>query len=226
MGELYWVGHVVNDATYMLVFAQFVLFSIILWRIPSILSLTVHSIFNGREDELYAYLQRYMPWPLFRLIVHAQTAIGLSLSVWLIAERYGLIKTNHTPGDLLIPLALFGIIIVFEFLRRLTYRFFNWLYSPAHSYDDWRNYASIAEWIWCIFLPVVPLLALSPISPSIALIVLISLFVVFRMSLIFKSIKLCRSTEANPLQVFLYLCTHEILPYLYLIVGVGGLLYL
>lgn len=214
MGELFYTGQLGVDAA---IIALFILLSgvaFVVARVPRFFPSIYEALVSGREQEFYSYLARYISPVLFRALSYLQSIFGLTLAALLFMIRVQHTEWANEPKDLLPFLLLFALILCFFTLHRLGYRLISWVFVPRAERIHWRWRYTLLEWLWGISSILTACVFLIPETGIVGLVCLICFFLLWRTLLFIKSIPCLRTAEIGWFHLFMYLCAHEILPFL------------
>lgn len=220
MWELFWVEQPILDAIYLTNLALFVLLTIVVSSVPDLVKVGFATVVSGKEDELYLFVGRHMPWRQFAFYTFLQQSIGCALLVWLFLRRSELIPSGLSLQELYIPAALFGGFLLLLLVRSLLSRIWKWLFIPQVRVTTWRCRELFLAWLWSATLPFLSIALILPTPPLAVAGVVLVFFLLWRIVFIAKMIRSLREVELSSSRVFLYLCAHEILPLVYLLIAV------
>lgn len=213
-------GQLVNDVIFALILVLFVLFSVVyrnnfrlfLKMLQDVQSVKErHSLFlltSGREG-------------FFRNFMTFQTLLLVSVTLFSIARIHGITNGAMSEGKALMALfVLFAVVFLYYQFKQWMYFSIGIVFSNRQKYKLWKSgyNAVIGTWGILLYLPVLWLSYVGGYH-TIAIWLFIILFVLSRLVIIYKIIRIFYRKSENLFYLILYLCTQEILPLVFLYEG-------
>ena len=160
----------------------------------------------------------------FRGFMIFQMLLLVSVALFNVARVYNRIDSSISElQQLLVLLGVFGIILVYYTLKQFLYFVVGRLFFEEQQYRLWKNGYNAVQIVFgvTLYIPVLWLVFVQK-HLDIAFILLLFLFILSRLVIFYKVIRIFNNKGSNILYLILYLCTQEILP---LILLYEGLIY-
>ena len=190
------------------------LLTLVLWRYtPGLLGVAVHSLRSRGRNTGMGYIARFAPINLFRFLVYLVNSLGigfLSLRLMGLMGALPADKQDYQGMFLLVGAVSLGC---YAFLWR--YLFFGGLVGEALRQDYF-----FLDWLRALSLAPLGLLCLSPLPAPLLLQLTLGLLLLIQGLGILQLIRRLAASSAGYVLLFLYLCAHELAPFLYLL-GIG-----
>ncbi len=218
-GLPFWTGQTIYDLLFTLLILQFGVLGLVSARVPGFFRELLKAVAFSQESVFFATLHRYIRPRLFVLIGRMQNAMLLTISFYLFFDETVSLSSFALGQSVVFLILLFLILLLFFLVRRLFYALFGYLYFDREHVKQWQRRYDLLEWIWGIMLYLVPVIAMSSNSIEIAFWLFISIFILWRIVLLIKTFVDINVRDIGYLQLLLYLCSHEFLPFVYLLVA-------
>lgn len=152
-----------------------------------------------------------------------QSIILLSVSIYDIMLDYSSIKIEHEK-PLFTILAFIVVIFLFLFIKTMVYSFLGYVFDIGKIMMIWKRANTIAFEILGIlyFIPTL-LLIYSTLYHTTIIAFMLVIFAIIQITLFYQIINFFIKEKFNFLYLIAYLCTFEILPYIYLSIGLAFL---
>ena len=160
----------------------------------------------------------------FRSFMIFQMLLLVSIALFNVARLYNRIDSSISElQQLFILLGIFGILLVYYAFKQLLYFVVGRLFFEEQQYRLWENGYSAVQIVFgvTLYIPVLWLVFVQK-HLDIAFILLLFLFILSRLVIFYKVIRIFNNKGSNILYLILYLCAQEILP---LILLCEGLIY-
>lgn len=211
--ESLWHMQPFSDIATLSMLAIVLLFLLTYTLVPSYISIASARLWRlHSRDDLSSYIKRFLPYRLFRLLIDAIIALELGLSIYLLGQEF-LVTYPKDYIEALLMLLLYssGCYFLFWLMRRLgdctAYAF-----SLGDLALPWRDDRVTINYYYAFgMLPLTLLLSLD-VSYRLLIFLILGWFMLWRISLIVNGIRRLREDGLDGLFIFLYLCTHEIVP--------------
>lgn len=113
--------------------------------------------------------------------------------------------------------AYIGICLVYLFLKWLIYSFLGWIFFDGSRVSQWlESYSTLLYYLGFALFPYVLLLIYFDLNIQLALIIGLFLFVLVKISMFYKWLKLFCNNLYGSFLLILYFCALEMLPFLIL----------
>lgn len=224
MAQGFWASQPTIDVLYLTAGIGLLLGLLLLLLVPGLIGLTVNSYLHSRTERVSAYIARYVPYPIYSGAVHLLNALlGANLLLRLM-QRLELFELSSGPAEVWgIFLGIFlGLLVWFAFYR-ISFSMWSYIYMPEEGAQLLKqDYFVIAGIRGLLMLPLT-LILLSPVSTSICLWLLGGSFVLCQSLRWLQAVRRLWYGEDSYIYIFLYLCAHELLPWIYLVLGISCL---
>jgi hypothetical protein len=159
---------------------------------------------------------------VFRGFMIFQALYLLSLFFFIAGHSYGYIHDYDTiEMNLLAFGVIFLILFTFYLFKQVLYSLSGFIFTGPDLYKTWRTAYTAVTGVWGILLYVpVLLLAFTETHIRIPGLTLIVLFLLWRLVVAYKTIRIFNMKIIGFLYIILYLCGQEILPLIFLYEGV------
>lgn len=219
----FWIYQSSIDILTILILLMWATAALIISKVPGLLSNMFIALVSNRGEDFRTFITRFMSQGIFVHLSHIMSALGIAIVVYnfyLTQNMLSLADFNETIAFL----AFFTfIILAFFLMRRIIYHILGYIFLKKISVKEFLQQYYLLEWVWYFFLLPTMLLTLLPETRLIAIYIFIFFFVVWRILVCISLLRINRSEMGNPLHLFLYLCAHEILPFVYAAVGINYL---
>lgn len=211
---MFWQGQAELDILYIVVFLGWGLSLSLVLMLPGLSLVALESYRYRRTDAIQLYIGRFLPYPLFDVLV--SLARGLFLTSTLLGYlRQSPLWTDYGGTEHLLIYLVVGVVVLMflDVLRRTSYALWAYTFMPllsARYLDADRlmiSYATLP-----LLLPL-PLMALQPSTSELALVALIVVLALGSLLRIVQSLRRLLGSSDGYVYIFLYLCTHELLPW-------------
>jgi hypothetical protein len=221
VGIRLWEGQMINDLLFAMLLGQLVIFSVVFRANHRLFSKMIRDMAQVK-DRLSLFEEVSGNETIFRNFMTLQSLFLCSISIFLISRNEGYIIYYPDLTDCLKLIALiFIILFTFYLLKQAMYIAVGSVFATPDQYRIWRTGYSAATGLWGVSL-YIPVLWISFIGSHerIAAIMFAALFIAWRLSIIYKSIRIFNIKSIGILYISLYLCALEILPLLFLFEGI------
>lgn len=222
MSQFFWSSQPLLDVLYTTMGLGWLLGLLLLLAVPGLAGLVINSYLHSRTESISAYIARFVPYPLYAggvYVLGALSGANLLLS--------GLSRTGLLANDLsyelawLVYLGCFLALISWYAIYRVDFAFWSYLYMPRDGAQLLgQDYFVLATLRSLLMLPMT-LLFLSPASDTLCLWLTAMGFLLLQGLRWVQVFRRLWSGGNVPIYIFLYLCGHELLPWGYLILGIG-----
>ncbi len=215
-GMLFWSGHIVHDVAFLVLTLGLLLVGLVTYRTPGLVRMIAESLFYRRELLFFAQLRRSIPCWLFRFVGRGLSALLLALITFFLLDREDLL-IQFSPREMVgVYLALFTFFALFFWIRRLAYRFLGWVYLSRDTYKEWVSCYALLEWIWSLPLYIAIILQFRDETFWYGVGLAAGTFLLWRIILLWRTISLLTGQKVSYLLLSLYLCGHEVVPFVLL----------
>lgn len=212
--NVFWQGQAELDILYMVVFLGWGLSLILVLLLPGLTLVALESYRYKRTDVIGLYIGRFLPYSLFDTLVSLTRALFITSTLlsYLRGEPWW---ATHGGVERLLLYHLLGVLVLMflDLLRRGSYALWAYTFMPplaARHLDADRLMISYATLPLLLMLPLAAMQATLSLPALIALISVLGLGSLLRIVQVFR--RLVGSSDGY-VYVFLYLCTHELLPW-------------
>lgn len=181
---------------------------------PGLLGIVVSSYTHSRLEDLSGYITKFVPYPIFvisiylihffavcNIVLHT----GLRLAHWTDVDLFEFMSREmwFVLGFVALPL-----------FYHLTFSLWSCLYMPLDGAVKLRQDYFVISLLRVLVLLVMEVVLFSPIDPRVYLWVLVAVLAVVQSLRWLQTFRRLWSTSVDHVYIFLYLCAHEILPWL------------
>lgn len=213
-------GQLVNDVIFALILALFVFFSLV-YRNNFRLFLKMLQDVQSVKERHSLFLLTSSNESFFRNFMTFQALLLAGMALFLIGRREGIGGPVMSEGQLLFALAgLFVVIVLYYQLKQWMYFSVGLVFTNRQKYKLWKSgyNAVIGAWGILLYLPVLWLSYVSRYH-EVAIWLFIILFILARLLIIYKLIRIFYRKSESLFYLILYLCAQEILPLVFLYEG-------
>lgn len=199
------------------------LLTLVLWRYtPGLLAVAVHSLRSRGRDTGMGYIARFAPINLFRFLVYLVNSLGIGFLSLRLMGLMGALPADKQDyqGMLLLVGAVSLGCYAFLYLRSRLFRLWRYLFFEGLVGEALRQDYFFLDWLRALCLAPLGLLCLSPLPAPLFLQLTLGLLLLIQGLGILQLIRRLAASSAGYVLLFLYLCAHELAPFLYLL-GLG-----
>ena len=215
-GMLFWSGQIVGDVAFSVLTLGLLLMGVVAYRVPGLMRMVVEAFIYQREQLFFVQMHRNIPSWLFRVSGRMLSAMLLALTSFIYLDREGFWIDKAPHYMVMGYLGLLGALLLFFWVRRILYRFLGWVYLQPRVYDEWASGYALLEWIWSFPLYVAIILELREDTFMIGAWLSLGAFLLWRLLLLRRTLPLLRAQGVSYMLLSLYLCAHEIVPFVLL----------
>jgi hypothetical protein len=221
VGVRLWEGQLVNDLIFSLLLVLLIVFAMVFHSNHHLFEKMVRDVIHVK-DRLSLFEEVSGNEAVFRSFMIFQSLFLCSLSLFLTSRKMGYI--TDFPGlanNLKVIGSLFIILVAFYAFKQAMYLAIGAIFTAPGQYKNWKAGYTAVTGLWGVFL-YLPVLWFSFIRThaEVAIIVFAFLFIVWRLVILYKSIRIFNIKSIGILYIFLYLCGQEMLPLLFLYEGI------
>lgn len=214
----------IRDILFSIVFLLFVCFAFIFRSYLSLLfgKTITHFISIKERQNLFGSTIRENI--VFKVFLKIQTLLLCAILFYLIYHTYHRIQ-DQTTFDTFIMLGVFlFILVIFYFFKQFLYFIYGQTLSENGKYRLWNTNYETLSYLWGIslYLPVLWLMFNDNSLQIVSLLFLFS-YILYRISVIYITIRIFYDKNTGILYLSSYLCAQEIIPLLFLYEGLNYL---
>lgn len=210
-------GQVMSDVLFASIFFLFVCFSIIYRKDFRLFIKMVQDLYSVKERQSL-FLLTSNNETFFRSYMIFQMLALSSLAIFSIARIKGVINQDITDWEALLALGiLFIVLSIYYLIKKFFYFSICHVFFDRSTYKLWKTnyYAVMGPFGVLLYIPVLWLVFVGS-YPDIPIWMFIIFFILSRLVIIYKLIRIFHSKGNDILYLILYLCTQEILPLVFL----------
>lgn len=199
------------------------LLTLVLWLYtPGLLAVAVHSLRSRGRDAGMGYIARFAPINLFRFLVYLVNSLGIGFLSLRLMGLMGALPAGKQDyqGMLLFVGGVSLGCYAFLYLRSRLFWLWRYLFFGGLVGETLRQDYFFLDWLRALCLAPLGLLCLSPLPAPLLLQLTLGLLLVIQGLGILQLIRRLAASSAGYVLLFLYLCAHELAPFLYLL-GLG-----
>ena len=190
------------------------LLTLLVWvYTPGLIGVALEAGRQANPDSGAVYISRFVSYGLFRFLVYVLGSLSTGLTVLRLLSREGLILQGDYIGLLTTLAALFVGMYLFLYIRSLSFKLWRYILLDNLSGGLLAQDYFFQDWLRALLMALVSLLTLAPLST-------ITLWAIAAGVLLLGIVQVRRRLtqgSTGSLFLFLYLCAHEIAPFLYVI---------
>lgn len=213
MGEAF--DQVANyyNVLYSSVFLNWVIGLILLLVTPGLLGFALRSYRYSRTELLGLYISRFVPYPLYVMGVElANSLSGATIILILLAKSGFISTTNSWDSYLFIWLGALLVVLSSFIIRHISYQTWSFVFIPStQSKYLAQDYFSITL-LRAIALLFLQLIALAPLPEGWLIPLCIAVLAPLQLLRIVQAVRRLWGNSGGYIYIFLYICTHELLP--------------
>lgn len=196
------------------------LLTLVVWIYPPRLWVVALDSWRQHHPEAGAvYITRFLPHHLFRFLIYLLGSLSGGLLLLRLGVRYDLVPRLDYLGLTLELLALSTGIYLFLFLRSTTFKLWRYLLFDETEGKLLAQDYFFQDWLRALLLALLTLLSFTPLSSEALILAIISALALVQLLGWIQLFRRARGASAGFLYLFLYLCAHEVVPFLYVIVA-------
>ncbi|WP_428833120.1 DUF4271 domain-containing protein [Porphyromonas macacae] len=217
----FWINQHSSNFFIGLMIFTWLLTAIIIRQIPAVIQLTAEVIRHKRVNEFSTHLKRFTRPFILNTLIHIIETICISMAFYHLYLHRQVISLANFYNSIKLFFFLFIVIFLFMGARRGIYKLITTLFLREETRNRFHKIYHIIELIFALLLTIpATLLWISNISIFI-LYVMLALFIIWRIVVCLVSIGYARYTEIGIIHLLLYLCIHELLPFVYIYYGIN-----
>jgi hypothetical protein len=220
-GTRLWEGQMVNDLIFSLLLALLIVFALIFHVNYRLFAKMIRDVFHIK-DRLSLFEDIDGNETVFHSFMVFQALFLCSLTFFISGRAYGYISDYPTiSSNLQIIALIFIVLLSFYLFKQLMNGLLGMVFADAEQYKTWRiGYsASISSWGVLLYVPVL-WMAFIGTQLGIPVFMFAVLFLLWRLVIIYKTIRIFNIKNAGLINIILYLCGQEILPLIFLYEGI------
>ena len=190
------------------------LLTLIVWvYTPGLIGVAVGAWRQGNPDSGAVYISRFVSYGLFRFLSYVLGSLSIALTVLRLSSHEGLLLGSDYTSLVMQLSVLFVGVYLFLYFRSKAFKLWRYVLLDDLTGGLLAQDYFFQDWLRALLMALVSLLTFAPLPTLVLWWILGIIQVMRRMS----------HGSAGGLFLFLYLCAHEVVPFLYL---VGGGIYL
>ena len=210
---MFWQEQALRDTLFIVAVIGWGLLITLLVMAPGLVGFALNAYRYHRSESINLYLARFIPPALFNLLIDLSRYLLLAVILIGGGVSYGLVPATLADKPLVITV---GGLLVLSLLRRLSFALWSYIFMDKRASnllsEDYRTLAALKA---VLFIPLT-FLALSSATAVFALYGLVVLMLLTIVLRIWQTFSRLGRSFGDYVYIFLYLCTHELLPWAYL----------
>lgn len=216
----FWVNQPGTDFFILVLFFLWLVAALLLRRIPSVLYWIYEGIKHRRMEEFTAYVKRFTHPAWLNMTIHTMEALSFGMAFFVYYRLRGEIALSDYKASILLFAFISLSVGGFFLIRRLIYRKLGGLFLPAERFQRFFQMYHLLETLFVILLIIpVTLLWIAPTAQAACYMVL-GLFLLWRLAVCWETLSVAERSVIGIIHLFLYLCAHELMPFIYLYYGI------
>ena len=214
---MFWQEQALRDTLFIVAVIGWGLLITLLVMAPGLVGFALTAYRYHRSESINLYLARFIPPALFNLLIDLSRYLLLAVILIGGGVSSGLVPATLSDKPLAITVGgLVGGLLVLSLLRRLSFALWSYLFMDKRASELlYEDYSTLAALKALLFIPLT-FLALSSVTAVFALYGLVVLMLLTIVLRIWQTFSRLGRSFGDYVYIFLYLCTHELLPWAYL----------
>lgn len=194
------------------------LLTLLVWvYTPGLIGVALEAGRQANPDSGAVYISRFVSYGLFRVLVYVLGSLSTGLTVLRLLSHEGLIPQGDYIGLLTTLTALFVGMYLFLYIRSLSFKLWRYILLDNLSGGLLAQDYFFQDWLRALLMALVSLLTFAPLSTITLWAIAAGVLLLVQLLGIVQVIRRLTQGSAGSLFLFLYLCAHEIAPFLYVI---------
>ena len=194
------------------------LLTLLVWvYTPGLIGVALEAGRQANPDSGAVYISRFVSYGLFRFLVYVLGSLSTGLTVLRLLSREGLILQGDYIGLLTTLAALFVGMYLFLYIRSLSFKLWRYILLDNLSGGLLAQDYFFQDWLRALLMALVSLLTFAPLSTITLWAIAAGVLLLVQLLGIVQVIRRLTQGSTGFLFHFLYLCAHEIAPFLYVI---------
>lgn len=215
MNPLLWSPEPYIDIIYIGSATLLAIFLALIFLVPGLWRTIQRSYLHSRTENIHEYISRYIPASIYARLIDISTACTLSLLTLEAYIRFGMLPPPQTHLQAISTFGWFTLCVLsFAILRRLHFELWSYVFMPskqaAYLLQDYLVLTIGQALALCLWL----IVAQAPIDPIIWVWGTIGTLGFISIIRSLQTIRRLNQRGWLNVYIFLYLCTHEFLPWI------------
>lgn len=194
------------------------LLTLLVWvYTPGLIGVALEAGRQANPDSGAVYISRFVSYGLFRFLVYILGSLSTGLTVLRLLSREGLIPQGDYIGILTTLAALFVGMYLFLYIRSLSFKLWRYILLDNLSGGLLAQDYFFQDWLRALLMALVSLLTFAPLPTITLWAIAAGVLLLVQLLGIVQVIRRLTQGSTGFLFFFLYLCAHEIAPFLYVI---------
>ena len=194
------------------------LLTLLVWvYTPGLIGVALEAGRQANPDSGAVYISRFVSYGLFRFLVYVLGSLSTGLTVLRLLSREGLIPQGDYIGLLTTLAALFVGMYLFLYIRSLSFKLWRYILLDNLSGGLLAQDYFFQDWLRALLMALVSLLTFAPLSTITLWAIAGGVLLLVQLLGIVQVIRRLTQGSTGFLFLSLYLCAHEIAPFLYVI---------
>ena len=194
------------------------LLTLLVWvYTPGLIGVALEAGRQANPDSGAVYISRFVSYGLFRFLVYVLGSLSTGLTVLRLLSREGLIPQGDYIGLLTTLAALFVGMYLFLYIRSLSFKLWRYILLDNLSGGLLAQDYFFQDWLRALLMALVSLLTFAPLSTITLWAIAAGVLLLVQLLGIVQVVRRLAQGSTGSLFLFLYLCAHEIAPFLYVI---------
>ena len=194
------------------------LLTLLVWvYTPGLIGVALEAGRQANPDSGAVYISRFVSYGLFRFLVYVLGSLSTGLTVLRLLSLEGLIPQGDYIGLLTTLAALFVGMYLFLYIRSLSFKLWRYILLGNLSGGLLAQDYFFQDWLRALLMALVSLLTFAPLSTITLWAVAGGVLLLVQLLGIVQVVRRLAQSSTGSLFLFLYLCAHEVAPFLYVI---------
>ena len=200
------------------------LLTLIVWvYTPGLIGVAVGAWRQGNPDSGAVYISRFVSYGLFRFLSYVLGSLSIALTMLRLSSHEGLLLGSDYTSLVMQLSVLFVGVYLFLYFRSKAFKLWRYVLLDDLTGGLLAQDYFFQDWLRALLMALVSLLTFAPLPTLVLWWIAIGTLVLVQLLGIIQAVRRMSHGSAGGLFLFLYLCAHEVVPFLYL---VGGGIYL
>lgn len=193
------------------------LLTLIVWvYTPGLIGVAVGAWRQGNPDSGAVYISRFVSYGLFRFLSYVLGSLSIALTVLRLSSREGLLLGSNYTSLVMQLVVLFLGVYLFLYFRSKAFKLWRYVLLDDLTGGLLAQDYFFQDWLRALLMALVSLLTFAPLPTLVLWWIAIGTLVLVQLLGIIQVVRRMSHGSAGGLFLFLYLCAHEVAPFLYI----------
>lgn len=193
------------------------LLTLIVWvYTPGLIGVAVGAWRQGNPDSGAVYISRFVSYGLFRFLSYVLGSLSIALTVLRLSSHEGLLLGSDYTSLVMQLVVLFLGVYLFLYFRSKAFKLWRYVLLDDLTGGLLAQDYFFQDWLRALLMALVSLLTFAPLPTLVLWWIAIGTLVLVQLLGIIQVMRRMSHGSAGGLFLFLYLCAHEVAPFLYI----------